>query len=224
MDFRQSAWDPSSATPAHDKQFDYNVLEQWQAHEKQTGFLLGWQGCMAEDSHSFASAFEAVQVAETETHVKFAPKLSTVETKIFAGKLGDLSLRLGRYKLIRYNAPKDLRSGPTRQHLTDHHGAAWLTAGEDACSYDLEGNPTTEGCSVEPQCRDFSTFGQTFCMRDHYYELWDLEVNFGEKVMCDNSKGESSKNLNVVLENALLTSGAWGDRGTLDNPNKVAYN
>ena len=56
-------------------------------------------------------------------------------------------------------------------------------------------------------------------MRDHYYELWDLEKNFGEKVMCKNT-GTSQKNMNIVLENALLTSGAWGDRGTLD-ANKV---
>ena len=23
-------------------------------------------------------------------------------------------------------------------------------------------------------------------MRDHYYQLWDLEQNFGEKTLCDN--------------------------------------
>ena len=44
-----------------------------------------------------------------------------------------------RYKLVRYNAPKDIRAGPTRQHLTDHHGAAWLTAdASERCTYDLD--------------------------------------------------------------------------------------
>ena len=57
-------------------------------------------------------------------------------------------------------------------------------------------------------------------MRDHYYELWDLEKNFGEKVMCKNT-GSSKKNMNIVLESALLSNGAWGDRGTLD-ANKVS--
>ena len=105
--------------------------------------------------------------------------------------------------------------------MTDHHGAEWLLAGEEQCSYDVNGTSLNPGCSVEPKCRDFATFGQTFCMRDHYYELWDLEKNFGEKVVCDNEKGASSKNLNYVLENALLEAGAWGDRGTLNNPDKV---
>ena len=37
-------------------------------------------------------------IKETETHVKFASAMETVQTKIFAGKLGDLTLRVGRYK------------------------------------------------------------------------------------------------------------------------------
>ena len=69
--------------------------------------MLGWEGCMAEDSHSFAEAFGAKITRETNTHVEFKSNMESVQTKIFAGKLGDLSLRLGRYKLIRYNAPKD---------------------------------------------------------------------------------------------------------------------
>ena len=49
------------------------------------------------------------------------------------------SLLVFRYKLVRYNAPKDIRAGPTRQHLTDHHGAAWLTAdASERCTYDLD--------------------------------------------------------------------------------------
>ena len=82
---------------AEHKKFDYGIIEKWQAHELQTGFLLGWQGCMAEDSHSFASAFKAKKVKQNSTHQKFETELTSVETKIFAGKLGDLSLRLGRY-------------------------------------------------------------------------------------------------------------------------------
>ena len=81
---------------AEHKRFAYGDIEKWQAHEQQTGFLLGWQGCMAEDSHSFAAAFGAHKVETTRTHEKFATNLNKVETKIFAGKLGDLSLRLGR--------------------------------------------------------------------------------------------------------------------------------
>ena len=50
--------------------------------------------------------------------------------------------------------------------------------------YDEEGNSLNPGCTVEPLCRNFTTFGETSCMRDHYYQLWDLEKNFGEKTFC----------------------------------------
>jgi hypothetical protein len=55
--------------------------------------------------------------------------MQKVPSKIFAGKLGDVSLRLGRYKFVRYNPPKDKRTGPNRQHLVTHtkdEGNAWL--------------------------------------------------------------------------------------------------
>ena len=78
--------------------------------------MVGWEGCMAEDSHSFFSAFSAKIVESTATHDRFETNMTTVPTKIFAGKLGDLSLRLGRYKLIRFNAPKDLRTGTLENH------------------------------------------------------------------------------------------------------------
>jgi len=38
---------------------------------------------------------------------------------------------------------------------------------------------------VEQECRDYKTFGVINCMRDHYYQLFDLEKNFGEKRFCD---------------------------------------
>ena len=82
---------------------------------------------MAEDSQSFASAFKAKKVGSyvnqngDEIH-QFKNAQDKVPSKIFAGKLGDLSLRLGRYKLVRFNPPKDFRTGPSRQHLIDHSG------------------------------------------------------------------------------------------------------
>jgi len=62
---------------------------------------------------------------------EFRNKLQKVPSKIFAGKLGDVALRFGRYKLVRFNPPKDFRTGPNRQHLTRHtpdEGSKWLNA------------------------------------------------------------------------------------------------
>jgi len=39
----------------------FGNVETWHTKEEFTGFLLGWEGCMAEDSQSFADAFKAVQ-------------------------------------------------------------------------------------------------------------------------------------------------------------------
>ena len=101
-------------------------METWETKEEQTGFLLGWDGCMAEDSQSFKAAFEADFLGQRTENGKeihqFKNKLDKVPSKIFAGKLGDLAIRLGRYKLVRFNPPKDLRTGPTRQHLINHQG------------------------------------------------------------------------------------------------------
>ena len=97
---------PIGSYPAEIRRHGYAAVERFMTQEDRTGFLLGWEGCMAEDSHSFKEAFDAKVVEETATHQKFKSKLETVESKIFAGKLGDLTLRLGRYKLIRFNAPK----------------------------------------------------------------------------------------------------------------------
>ena len=65
---------------------------------------------MAEDSMSFKGAFEAEKVGErtegNKTFHIFENKLTKVSTHTATGKLGDMSIRLGRYKLIRFNAPK----------------------------------------------------------------------------------------------------------------------
>ena len=153
------------------------------------GFLLGWEGCMAEDSISFKNAFSATKIGTEirngKVFHKFANNLSRVPSKIFQGKLGDTSVRLGRYKLIRYNAPKDLRTGPSRQHIVTHEGPLWDQAAEkDKCRYNEQGVLLTPNCRVEPFCRPHSTWGMKFCMRDHYYQLFDLEKNFGEKRFC----------------------------------------
>ena len=92
----------------------------------------------------------------------------------------------------------ELRTGKTRQHLTDHTGSMFGWADEkDQCRYNQAGDILNPQCSVEPACRDHTTWGQTFCMRDHYYQLFDLEKNFGEKTFCKNS-GNKNANLEGV--------------------------
>ena len=82
---------------------------------------------MAEDSQSFAAAFDAKHVSShtndkgEEIH-RFVNSQDKVPSRIHAGKIGDLSLRLGRYKLVRFNPPKDYRTGPSRQHINNHAG------------------------------------------------------------------------------------------------------
>ena len=67
---------------------------------------------------------------------------------------------------------------------------AWHSAPEEKrCRYDISGKLLTPNCEVEQKCRDHVTFGETFCMRDHYYQLFDLEKNFGEKIFCDGNSG-----------------------------------
>ena len=205
----------------------YTNTERFWTKEEKTGFMLGWEGCMAEDSHSFAAAYkvknESPPVKEDKNGKKykeFKSALERVPSKIYAGKLGDLSLRLGRYKLVRFNAPKDYRTGPTRQHLdthTKHEGAAWLSGDWNTrCSYDEEGSALNPGCTIEPDCRNTTTFGHKTCMRDHYYQLWDLEKNFGEKVMCDNDSTNPKLNANLDLEQILGIARAFdmGAEGT----------
>ena len=42
----------------------------------------------------------------------------------------------------------------------------------------------TPGCTVEKLCRPHKSFGLTACLRDFYFELFDLQKNFGEKRFC----------------------------------------
>ena len=39
-------------------------MELWLTQEDWSGYLVGWQGCMAEDSISFLKAFDAVKIGE----------------------------------------------------------------------------------------------------------------------------------------------------------------
>ena len=171
-------------------------IETWLTKEEATGFILGWEGCIAEDSQSFMAAFNAHVVSTVHRNNKkfhqFENDLTTVPTKLMTGKLADMSIRLGRYKLIRYNAPKDARTGPNRQHIVDHEGALWHKASEtERCNYNKNGKLVNPGCTVEPLCRKHTSFGETYCMRDHYYQLFDLETNFGEKMFCEESNSDT---------------------------------
>ena len=128
----------------------FDRTEQWLTMEEDTGFMLGWDGCMAEDSQSFKAAFEAVKTREFEQngemYHQFENKLKQVPSKIMVGLLGGTSIRFGRYKLIRYGAPKDRRTGDNRQHLIDHEGLEWHNAPEKMrCKYDLQGRKLTPG-------------------------------------------------------------------------------
>ena len=48
-------------------------------------------------------------------------------------------------------------------------------------------------------------------MRDHYYELWDLEKNFGEKTLCEDNLRHPGKNPNIPLEEMIF--GEYRPRG-----------
>ena len=90
--------------------------------------------------------------------------------------------------------------------MTDHTGSLFNSAQENKqCRYNDAGDILNAQCTAEPQCRDHTTWGQTFCMRDHYYQLFDLEKNFGEKTLCKNS-GNKNANLEGVT-NFIVTSG-----------------
>ena len=103
-----------------DKIGSYN---QFLTLEHKTGLVLGFDGCMAEDSHSFADAFKPSNLN------KNTGKWHRRPAQINAGKLGDLSLRMGRYKLVRFNPPKDRRTGPNAQHLRPHDQSEWANDG-----------------------------------------------------------------------------------------------
>ena len=51
-------------------------------------------------------------------------------------------------------------------------------------------------------------------MRDHYYQLWDLEKNFGEKTLCDDTLSEKmnpNKALELTLMSSFMDRGFFGD-------------
>ena len=74
-----------------------------------------------------------------------------------------------------------MRTGLTSQFIIDQKGPLWWDADEaEQCNYDFNGILQNPGCKQEQLCRDHASWGQTSCMRDHYYQLWDLEQNFGE--------------------------------------------
>ena len=45
-------------------------MELWLTQEDWSGYLVGWQGCMAEDSISFLKAFDAVKIGERDENGK----------------------------------------------------------------------------------------------------------------------------------------------------------
>ena len=48
------------------------------------------------------------------------------------------------YQLVRFNPPKDKRTGPTRQHLVSHHGNLWEVSDDKfKCKYDPLGAKLT---------------------------------------------------------------------------------
>ena len=44
----------------------FTNVEKWLTKEEFTGFVIGWDGCMAEDSTSFADAYKAKKTGEYE--------------------------------------------------------------------------------------------------------------------------------------------------------------
>ena len=63
-----------------------------------------------------------------------------------------------------------------------------------------------KNCRIDAQCRDHTTWGKTFCVRDHYYQLWDLERNFGEKTLCAAHKNPDL-DVNIFLTQGLEAPG-----------------
>ena len=210
------------------KVFGFKTVQKYKTQEPLTGFLVGWDACMAEDSHSFLSAFQVknesppVQQGQNGEYVEFERKLKKVSTKLYTDQNGGVAIRLGRYKLMRFNPPKDLRTGFNNQHLNKvarHEGIEWLDADwDERCSYATDGTSLNPKCSIEPLCRNHTTFGVTSCMRDHYYQLWDLEKNFGEKMSCAADRSEDDNIIELMdhsssHKTALLNIGAVKKEG-----------
>lgn len=205
-------WDSMSA----DEQRDFrrglesvHMYHQFLTLEEKTGLVLGFDGCMAEDSHSFLDAFKASD--ESKNTGKFHRR----PAEIFGGKLGDISLRMGRYKLVRWNPPKDRRTGPNAQHLRPNNEAEWPRDPEggkndkakpdnwqDAdmyqkCSWapvwteDME-NPYLSNLVMERKniAKNHTDNQRWMCQKDHFYELWDLNINPGERQLCNSEYNE----------------------------------
>lgn len=64
-------------------------IEQWLTMEDWTGFLVGWQGCMAEDSISFLKAFDAVKIGERDENGKVLihNELSVITSSVVISRL-----------------------------------------------------------------------------------------------------------------------------------------
>ena len=93
---------------------------------------------------------------------------------------------------------------------------------KDQCRYNQAGDILNPQCSVEPACRDHTTWGQTFCMRDHYYQLFDLEKNFGEKTFCKNS-GNKNANLEGVTNSFCIYFRSTSGRLPVDSQSSVLF-
>ena len=183
---------------------DVAMYHQFLTLEEKTGLVVGFDGCMAEDSHSFYDAFQP------SDEVKNQGKWHRRPAEIFAGKLGDLSLRMGRYKLVRFNPPKDRRTGPNAQHLRPNDQSEWPrdeNGGKNdkkppAANWDNQKyyekctwapayspnmrNPYESNIVLERRNVDKFDDSNTrlMCQREFYYELWDLHTNPGEKNLC----------------------------------------
>ena len=179
------------------------MYHQFLTVEDKTGLVVGFDGCMAEDSHSFYNAFQLSNKSKNQGKWHRRP------AEIFAGKLGDLSLRMGRYKLIRFNPPKDRRTGPSAQHLRPNDQSEWPKdeAGlkndkkrpsnwqeqsmYQKCTWAPEYSPNMKNQYFSNLVMARKGLDKTdpdntrwMCQRDFYYELWDLHTNPGEKNLC----------------------------------------
>jgi len=199
------AWDsmPAADQKRYKTQLDkIGSYNQFLTLEHKTGLVLGFDGCMAEDSHSFADAFKSSDKDLNQGKWHRRP------AQINASKLGDLSIRMGRYKLVRFNPPKDRRTGPNAQQLRPHDQAEWpsdgvtkngVVAPDDWLNQDLYKKCSwapvyTEGMKNEYESnlvmfsknggKNSTTNQRHMCQRDFYYELWDLHTNPGEKNLC----------------------------------------
>ena len=188
---------------------DVAMFHQYLTLEDKTGLVVGFDGCMAEDSHSFFDAFQPSSKSDNTGKWHRRP------AEIFGGKLGDLSLRMGRYKLVRFNPPKDRRTGPNAQHLRPNDQSEWPrdpNGGKndkmapdnwtsqsiyEKCTWASDYSPNMKNkyfSNLVLNKRGFSELDEIntrwMCQREFYYELWDLHTNPGEKNLCSRKYSE----------------------------------